>query len=191
MFNGYDPDNPDGSNQTPFPSNAQMRNDRGDGKNVFGITLTTPVSTTISYQGPNISTAWGNLSDSQCQVIRNWFSVMKDTNTNLITLLDTLSNTYLGTSGSSVDSWDSTQGCYTGGIFTGCKTSENHEIWERYLEVIDLFIKDKFGLNYKIITWSLPGSKESSCYFELNGKKYYDSEHTIFANNLAPFTSSL
>ena len=193
-FNGQDPDNPDGSGQTPFPSNSQLRDEVGNtGKNVFGIDLATPVSATISYQGPSINTPWGQLTDSDCQTIRNWFSVFKDTDSNLITLFDSLSNEYLGTTGSSVGSWDTAKGCYTGGIFTGCKTSENHEIWEKILMITNLFYKDKYGLNYQLKTWSLPGSKASQCYFndfEHSNMKYYDENFTIPANNLARFESS-
>lgn len=190
LFNGQDPTYPDG-NQVPYPTNQQMRENRGDGKNVFGIDITTPVSAKISYDGPSINTAWKDLSAAECQKIRDWFSVMKDTSTNLVVLLDELSNKYLGTTGSSRGSWDNTTGCYTGGIFTGCKTSANHEIWERILDIVDAFLKDKFGLNFKLNTWSLPGSKSSFCYFENNGKYYYDAAHTIPVNNLARFASTL
>lgn len=190
LFNGQDPTYSEG-NQIPYPTNQQMRENRGDGKNVFGIDITTPVSAKISYDGPSINTAWKDLSEEECQKIRNWFSVMKDTSTNLVVLLDELSNKYLGTAGSSRGSWDNTTGCYTGGIFTGCKTSANHEIWERILDIVDAFLKDKFGLNFKLNTWSLPGSKSSFCYFENDGKYYYDAAHTIPVNNLARFASTL
>ena len=189
MFNGQDPSSPEGS-QTPFPTNSQMRDDRGDGKNVFGILLTTPVSTTNAYNGPAINTAWGSLSDAECQTIREWYSVMKDTNTNLIEILDTLSNMFLGTSGSSRGSWNPTSQQYTGGIFTGCKTSANHEIWERYLIVTQMFYLVVAKVNYRVKTWSLPGSKDSNCWFENDGKKYYDSTFTKYANYLAKFPSS-
>lgn len=189
LFNGQDPNNLDG-NQTPYPTNDMMRLDRGDGKNVFGIALTTPVSTTINYQGPSIDTAWGSLSDSECQTIRNWFSVMKDTNTNLILALDALSNRFLGTSGSSRDSWDNDTQQYTGGIFTGCKTSANHEIWERILTVTQMYYREVCGINYNIKTWSLPGSKYSYCWFEHDGKKYYDAGFTQLVNYTAKFESS-
>lgn len=189
MFNGQDPSNPDGS-QVPFPSNNQMRNDRGDGKNVFGIDLTTPVSTTLASWGPGISTAWGSLSDAECQTIREWYSVMKDTDSNLIDILDTLSNMFLGTTGSSRGSWNNSTQQYDGGIFTGCKTSANYEIWERYIVVTQMFYKAVAGVNYTIKTWSLPGSKMSNCWFESSGKRYYDSGLTKYANFLAKFSSS-
>ena len=189
MFNGQDPSSPDGS-QVPFPSNSQMRDNRGDGKNVFGIDLATPASTTLGGWGPGIETAWGSLSDTECQTIREWYSVMQDTNSNLIDILDTLSNMFLGTTGSSRGSWNNSTQQYDGGIFTGCKTSANHEIWERYIIVTQMYYKAVTGVNYNIKTWSLPGSKKSNCFFESNGKKYYDSGLTKYANFLAKFSSS-
>jgi hypothetical protein len=140
---------------------------------------------------PQINTRWKDLTDAECQQIREWFSVMKDTSTDIIALLDELSNTYLGTTGSSVGSWDDAKGCYTGGIFTGCKTSANHEIWERYILVTNLYLKKQFGINFDMKTWSKPGSKMSACFYTKDGKKYYDANHTILANNLARFSSSL
>ena len=189
MFNGQDPSKLDGS-QVPFPTNRELRDDRGDGKNVFGKDITMPVSKTMSYQGPNIDTTWKDLSDSECQKIRNWYSLMKDTDTNLIELLDSLSNKFLGTTGKSDGSWDNAKGCYTGGLFTGCKTSANHEVWERIMSITYIYYKS-IGVNYDLKTWSLPGSKSSGCYYENNGKYYYDSAHTILVNNLARFSSSL
>ena len=190
LMNGQDPSSPEG-NQVPFPSNDQLRNDVGDGKNVFGRTLTNNVKTDIGYQAPDIDTTWAEMTDAQCQQFRDYFSVMKDTSTNLIDVLDALSNLYLGTTGSSRGSWDGTNNEYTGGIFTGCKTSCNHEIWERILLVTNRFLKDKFDLNYNLITWSLPGSKGSGCYFSYNGNQYFDANHTKRVGNLARFESSL
>ena len=188
LFNGQDPNSLEG-NQQPFPTNAQMRNDVGGGKNAFGHNLASTVKGTLGYQAPEITTAWGNLSDAECQQLRDYFSVMKDTSTNLVVLLDELSNKYLGTTGSSRGSWDGSQ--YTGGIYTGCRTSENHEIWERILMVTDMYYKDVYGYNGKLITWSLPGSKSSLCYFPYNGVNYFDAEHTKRRGNVTKFTSSL
>lgn len=129
------------------------------------------------------------LTDDDCQKIREHFSVMKDTSTGIIEILDYLSNKYLGTFGHSSGSWDDTKGCYTGGIFTGCKTSANHEIWERILQVTKFFVYENFGQDLR--TWSMPGSKYSQCYFPYNGQFFYDIEHTLHVNNLARFSSSL
>ena len=188
LFNGQDPNNIEG-NQFPFPTNAQMRDNVGNGKNAFGHNLTSTVKGTLGYQAPEINTAWGSLSDDECQQIRDYFSVMKDTSTNLIDLLDELSNKYLGTSGASRGSWDGNK--YVGGIFTGCKTSENHEIWERVLMVTEMYYKDVYGYNGKLTTWSLPGSKSSLCYFPYNGVNYFDAEHTKRRGNVTRFPSSL
>lgn len=187
LFNGQNPEHPEGG-QIPFPSNSQLREDVGGGRNVFGILLSEPVNETCGYQAPNITTCWGNLSDDECQIFREYFSVMKDSNSGVIKLLDELSNIYLGTTGSSNGSWNDDRKCYTGGIFTGCKTSENHEIWERVLEVTNKYMIEHLG--FRLYTWSWPGSKSSQCYFYKNGKYYYDSEYTLLANALAKFPSS-
>ena len=187
MFNGQNPSSPDG-NQVPFPSNDQLRNDRGDGKNVFGITLTDIVKDTIGYQAPDINVAWGSMTDAQCQQFREYFSLYGGAN-DLIVLFDTLSNKYLGTTGSSRGSWNGS--IYTGGIFTGCATSANHEVWERILEITNMLLKERFRINYNYLTWSLPGSKASHCWFEQDGKYYFDAEHTKLMNCLAKFESSL
>lgn len=187
LCNGQDPSNPEG-NQIPFPTNEQLRTDRGDGKNVFGIDLTEKTSSLIYFE--EFDVPFQDLTDDQCQSIRNYFSLMKE-NSGLLELLDTLSNRYLGTTGSSRGSWDPEKECYTGGIFTGCKTSQNHEVWERVLTLIDRFYKQEYGLNFNFYTWSLPGNKRSPFTFEKDGGKFYDAACTIHANYLAKMTSSL
>lgn len=187
MCNGQDPDNLEGG-QIPFPTNDQIRGDRGDGKNVFGISLS---DTTASlYTFAEFDVAFKDLTDKQCQTIREFYSLMKDPS-GLCKLYDKLSNRYLGTTGSSNGSWDEAQGCYTGGIFTGCKTSANHEVWERVLLVTDMFFKDQYGLNGSFQTWSLPGDKCSPFQYERDGEKFYDEACTVYANYTAKVTSSL
>lgn len=184
LFNGQNPNSPDGS-QIAFPTNAMMRNDAGDGKNVFGIALTN----TIVLEGYTSSTKWGELSDEECQTIREKYSVFK--NSSLITLLDTLSNKYLGTSGTSNGSWNDVSQKYTGGVFTDCKTSENHEIWERICEITRIYYKEQYGLNWNIWCWSFPGGNYFGKGFAYNSKYYYDSEHIKLFNMEAKFASSL
>lgn len=195
MFNGQDPEHLEG-NQEPFPTNEQLREDYGDGKNAFGFSLDENVSERLvawyDYSNPwsAFDSTWGELTDEECQIIRDTFSIMKD-NTGLLNVLDSLSNTYLGTSGSSKDSWSDELQCYTGGIFTGCKTSANHEIWERILEVTELFYKDQYSEDYKMETWSWPGPEPTPFVFEKDGKYYYDEERTKLYNYLARMESSL
>lgn len=187
LFNGQNPSSPDGS-QVPFPSNNDLRQSRGDGKNVFGKTITE----NVSFDGaqstwPVVGVAWANLTDAQCQAIRDCYSVIRDEEYGL--LLDNLSNEFLGTSGRSAGSWNGSQ--YTGGIFTGCKTSANHEIWERICLIEQRYYLKVFNLNWRFRTWSLPGAKNSKLYFESSGKYYFDRAMTQFANCLASFTSTL
>lgn len=187
LCNGQDPREPEGG-QVPYPSNEQLRADRGDGKNVFGIPLTN--TTGSLYMFSDFDVPFGELTDEQCQFIREFYSLIKDPK-GLCVLLDELSNRYIGTSGNSLGSWDDAKQCYTGGIFSGCKTSANHEVWERVLLITQMFYKDQYGLNYNIKTWSMPGDIYSPFLFESGGHYYYDEKYTVHANFLAKMPSSL
>lgn len=46
MFNGQNPEHPEGE-QIPFPTNEQISQDRGDGRNVFGIPLSQTMAETF------------------------------------------------------------------------------------------------------------------------------------------------
>jgi len=183
LFNGQNPVSLDGTQQ-PFPTNADLRVNRGDGKNVFGKVITDIVN--LGYDAPKFDVTWENLSDAQCQQIRDAFSIYKDST--LLTLMDLLSNDLLGTTGNSFGSWNGTK--YTGGIFTDSKTSANHEVWERICLIQFLYYKKYFGMNFDFAQWSLPGSRNSYLYFEDNGKYYYDREKTQLANDLGKIQSS-
>lgn len=187
LFNGQDPTKLEGT-QIEFPTNNELRDNRGDGKNVFGKNINDIVS--IGYLQPNFNyqtPTWIALTDSQCQTIRDHYAVIK--NDHIISYLDNLSNEFLGTNGSSLGSWNGT--IYTGGIFSGCKTSQNHEIWERILQIQKLWFNKYFGLNQEITEWSLPGSKNGYLYFEKDGLFYYDREKTQLANDFGRMKSSL
>ncbi|MEL3908419.1 MAG: hypothetical protein P1P64_05330 [Treponemataceae bacterium] len=164
-----------------------MRNDIGNGKNVFGFNLKDEVSKNSDI---NLNTTWKNLTDDECQQIRDMFSIYKDKSGRL-NLLDKLSNEYLGTKGSSFGSWDKNKGCYTGGIFMNAKTSCNHEIWERIIQITKLFYKELYNADFEFKTWSWPGDPHSPFKFEKDGKFYYDDKCTKLYNYLAPFTSSV
>ena len=191
LLNGQDPDHPEGE-QLPYPTNDQMRLDRGDGKNAFGYDLTEPcyiaLNKTSVFFLSNLETAWGDLTDRQCQKLRESFSIMKD-HSGLLRILDELSNTYLGTSGASAGSWSEKEGCYTGGIFTGCRTSANHEIWERILQATRLHFRELYWI--KPVTWSMPGGDRSAFFFSKDGQLWYDEACTLRYNYLAPMVSSL
>lgn len=184
LFNGQDPQKPDGSGQTPFPSNDDLRVDIGNGFNVFGRKL----SDKVEYDFID-NCSWNELTDVQCQAIRDRFSVFKDTE--LLGTLDLLSHRFLGTNGLSKNSWSDEKGCYTQGVFTGCKTSENHEIWERIFLIQDHLLKEmKLGLD-RIVTWSWPGSRSSNLTFGDDVVRYYDHEMTKLKNNSSRIYSSL
>lgn len=188
LFNGQNPSSPDG-NQIPYPTNAQLREDAGNGRNAFYMLLTSTVNSGIANSPLNSSVTWGDLTDEQCQSLREYYSVLK--NPTLSTLLDSLSNKYLGTSGTSAGSWNSNTGKYTGGIFTGCATSANHEVWERILELVQCYYKDKFSLNWNLQCWSWPGEYYFGKGFKTSDLSYYDPEMTIDYNMNARFESSL
>lgn len=183
-FNGQDPSSLDGA-QTPYPTNAMMRENAGSGKNAFDI----PLTDSVNLDGCSVTSTWGALTDAECQAIRDSFSVLK--NAIFAPLIDNLSNKYLGTTGRSVGSYDSATGKYTHGIFTGCSTSENQEVWERILSIMQMYYKDQFGVPFNFKCWSLPGT--NSFYYGLayNGKKYFDVDHTKLFNMNSRFTSSL
>lgn len=183
-FNGQDPASPDGP-QTPYPTNSMMRDDAGSGSNAFGQSLTA----NVSLDGCSVTSKWGSLTDEECQTIRDTYSVLK--NPTYAPLLDGLSERYLGTSGRSAGSFDSDTGKYTGGIFTGCATSDNHEVWERILTIVQMYYKDWFGLNYNFECWSLPGTNYFGLGLVSGSSKYYDPAHTKLYNMNARFESSL
>ena len=183
LWNGQNPSSLDGT-QTPFPTNDDFRADAGDGKNVFGKTLTANVNI-----GGVSGVTWANLTDAQCQTIREHYSVMK--NPTMSVLLDTLSNKYLGTSGTSAGSYDSNAGKYTGGIFTGCATSANHEVWERILELISRYNKEELNINWDMYTWSRPGSEVSNLRVTYDSASYYDPDHLYLESPQTRFVSSL
>lgn len=194
--NGQDPAHPDG-NQVPFPSNDQMRKDRGDGKNVFGFGLEAPTGNRIKtydygksdWKLKAAATPWGQLTDEECQEIRDHFAVYGNA-FGMLDRLDELSNRYLGTTGKSRGSWDAKKGCYTGGVFTGCRTSANHEIWERTLELMRAYMRDLHRKDFAFETWSWPGRYNSPFLFRKNKRTYFDEQCTKPANALSRFESS-
>lgn len=193
LFNGQDPAHLEGS-QKSFPTNEQLRNDWGEGKNAFGFFLSESCDVQLSdwnnygHEWTAFDTAWGDLTDEECQYIREYFSIICD-DSGMLDVWDELSNLYLGTSGSSKGSWSDKYQCYMGGIFTGCKTSANHEIWERILQITGDYYESKCGV--RPVTWSWPGSIPSPFVFYRDGKYYYDEDCTILYNYLAKMPSSL
>ena len=188
LFNGQPNSGGDGG-QAGFPLNYDFTEDVGGGKNRFGYTLTDHVTGVASVLGLADS-MWASLDSSNCQQIRNHYSIFA--NSDIITYLDTLSNEFCGTSGSSVGSWSAEDSMYTGGIFTGCKTSENHEIWERLCEIQKKYYRHHYGLNQPLTEWSMPGGNQHQLYFDRqdDAYNYYDRDTTKLWNDWAEFTST-
>ncbi|MBR4889058.1 MAG: hypothetical protein IKU17_07930 [Clostridia bacterium] len=195
MCNGQDPANCEGS-QEPFPTNAQLREEWSNGKNAFGFDLDEHVSQSRDWvilhcvDWSVYDLPWKELTDEHCQQMRETFSIYKDT-TGMLDKLDVLSNRYCGTTGSSRGSWSEKDGMYTGGIFTGSKTSCNHEIWERILQVTEAFYRKEYSEELRFWTWSFPGAARSPFDFEKDGKHYFDPECKWLRNYLAEFSSSM
>lgn len=195
LMNGQDPAHPDGD-QEPFPTNAQMRDDRGDGCNAFGFPLADSVDVQLSdffdygrKRWSAFEATWGKLTDAQCQTIRSYFALYGNPN-GYLDVLDTLSNRYLGTTGHSRGSWDAAKGCYAGGLFTGCRSSANHAVWERIVRLTKAAYRAQYRQDFKFATWSWPGSIPSPFLFRKDGRAYYDAACTLSANTLARFASS-
>ena len=195
LCNGQAPESCEGP-QEPFPTNAQLRNPWSDGKNAFGFDLEQHVSQSRNWQSLHCvdwsiyDLPWKDLTDEHCQQMRDTFSIYKDSS-GMLDKLDILSNRYCGTVGSSRGSWSEKDGMYTGGIFAGSKTSCNHEIWERILQVTEAFYREEYSEDIRFYTWSFPGAPRSPFVFEKDGKKYYDLEYKWLRNYLAEFPSSM
>lgn len=195
LINGQDPAHPEGG-QVPFPSNAQLREDRGDGCNAFGFRLADSVDVQLSdffdygrRHWSAFSATWGGLTDAQCQTIRNYFSLYGNPN-GYLAVLDGLSNRYLGTAGSSRGSWDAEKGVYTGGLFTGLRSSANHAVWERIVRLTQAAYRDQYRKDFAFSTWSWPGSIPSPFRFVKDGLVYHDAACTLPANTLTRFPSA-
>ena len=199
LCNGQDPEHPEGS-QVPFPSNEQLRDDAGNGRNAFDYDINRKVTKSNRWEYKRYSsngvdlgafdTEWKNLTDEQCQQMRDAFSIYKNTS-GILETFDELSNKYCGTSGRSRESWDDEKQCYTGGIFSGCRTSCNHEIWERIMVITGEMYHEAYSAGFSFRTWSWPGSPWSTFVFWDGGKRYYDPEHTKPNSFLSPLESSL
>lgn len=170
-----------------IPSNDDMRKDIGNGKNIFNIPVNkrikdSPIQQPVSIGISDIENkTWMTLTDEDCQKIRNYFSVWNDGSLNY---LDELSAIFCGTTGSSKapDSWNGKE--FIKGIFTDCKTTSNHEIWDRMIEIQTQWYTKHYNLKSAPTNWSLPGGQRCSAllYFK-NKKRYFDKECSIPANS--------
>lgn len=204
LYNGYDPNHPDGSNQQPYPSNDDMRCDRGDGCNAFGLPLDSKVDYLNLFHDSNVlnwiplafesplserpDITWEELTDEHCQRIRNHYSLICDDK--LCGFLDELSAEFLGTYGYSKGSYDTSKGCYTRGIFTNCTSSANHVVWERIGYLQRCYQRKYNHLKNDCITWSMPGARSGDLFYEKQGVKYYDKVHTMPVNVLAKMANA-
>jgi len=176
------------------PSNDDLRLDRGDGRNVFHSPLHEKISESSGVQsfsriGLADDVTWGTLTDEDCAKIRSYYGVWG--HSDIMAYLDELSARYCGTKGSSTDpdSWNGT--AFTKGIFAGCRTTGNHEIWERLLEIQQRWYTDHFRLDAPPTNWSQPGGERCPCLlYSHNGKRYFDPACTILANHYGKLTSS-
>ena len=168
-----------------YPRNEHFNMDRGDGCNAFGLNLETVVPSAFG-----VKKKWKDLTDADCQIIRESHSVFKHPKFSL--LFDNLANHYLGIEGLSSDktNWNGQE--YTKGLFAGCKTTQNHEVWERIQQITQKYYEEQFGLPNYLLTWSLPGG-DYNLYFQdpKSGLLFYDSDFRKNANDLSRFESSI
>lgn len=175
------------------PTNNDLRGDRGDGRNVFNSPLNQRVmdASVQSFNQIGIAdnSTWETLTDEDCRKIRSYYGVWG--HSGILAYLDELSAHYCSTAGSSkdTDSWNGT--VFTKGIFAGCRTTCNHEIWERLLNIQQRWYTDHFQLDTPPTNWSQPGGERCPCllYYH-DGKRYFDPACTILANHYGKLTSS-
>jgi hypothetical protein len=169
------------------PSNDDMRKEQGNGRNIFNTPLDQKVKDSITQSFARIGISdpdnktWRTLTDEDCQKIRNYYSAW---NGGALKYLDEQSAIYCGTTGSSKapDSWNGKE--FTKGIFTGCKTTCNHEIWERLVAIQRQWYAKYYNLKTPPTNWSQPGGQRCPCLLYCKeGKRYFDRECTILANH--------
>ena len=169
------------------PANDEMRKDQGNGRNAFNTPLDQKVKATIQQSFARLGLSdpdnktWRTLTDEDCQKIRNCYSVW---NGGGLDYLDKLSAIYCGTTGSSKapDAWNGR--VFTKGIFTGCKTTCNHEIWDRLVEIQQHWYTQHFNLKAPPTNWSQPGGQRCpGLLYYKNGKRFFDRDCTILANH--------
>lgn len=204
------------------PTNDDLRVERADGTNEWGhdvdLTVDATLGTTLRDSWLNLSadigaTAWKNLTDADCLAIRKSvgiFGMPLDgaTDQKVLEMLDFLSERYCGTTGISVDNYitrtPNTLGGVDpdpdhrilGGIFQGASSTQNHEIWERALIIIEAYKREFEGLTKAQITWGYPGGMGVGLLYkevfpESIYGRYLDKEHTILSSGFAEFTSSI
>lgn len=204
------------------PTNDELRVARGDGTNAFGhlvgSTLNATIGSTfvISYLQQAASfglKTWAGLTDDDCQVFRTYLSFYKcpDDYQNgqyILQTLDILSERYCGTTGQSVKDDYTTRtpntasGNYPSvgdamlyGIFQGCTTLNNHEVWERLQTIIKEYHHEVYCLPHNLNFWATPGGSDPGMlYFPVSGgsstPRYFDRDHLKLANGFSKFTNS-
>lgn len=191
-----------GDGQTCWPPDDHFNENPGRaGYNYFGKLLTEQIGgiNLINQIEPagspyhiESTVTWAQIAASATykQYFRNAYSVfttaydggyynLAGVKCTLIQLLDEYSNLFLATTGSSVGSYNVGTGKYTGGIYTGCATSANHEIWERVIEIKVKFLQYYFGLTQNVFEYSIPGSPSNPLhYIHTDGIHYQTVLHS-------------
>ena len=170
-----------------FPTNDEMRKDQGNGRNIFNTPLDQKMKDSQIYKFDKVGISdpenrtWRTLTDADCQRLRDYYSVW---NGGVLEYLDKLSAEFCGTTGSSKDpgAWNGKE--FTRGIFTGCKTTCNHEVWDRLVEIQRQWYTKYYHLKTPPTNWSYPGGPHCPdlLYFK-DGKRYFDRECTILASH--------
>lgn len=181
------------------PSNDDLRRDRGDGCNAFHSPLDERIRDSSSQSYPFIGlehpeeVTWGSLTDGDCDLIRQYYGIWgcAEAHGSLLVYLDELSARYCGTEGESKDpgSWNGVE--FTRGIFAGCRTTSNHEIWERLLDIQQRWYTDNFHMAAPPTNWSQPGGERCPCLlYYRDGHRYADRECTIPGHHYGKLVST-
>ncbi len=203
--------NADGRN---YPSNDDMRADRGDGTNEFNHPLTETVEDSLgtSYVtswlkvGAAVYTKqWQNLSDANCDTIRQYMSAFTipldpQNGQQVLEALDYLSNRYCGTTGTSVYGGDYTaprtpntadgqpvtgENPIVGGVFQGAYTTRNYEIWRRIAIIIKEYKEEVLGIKKTLKYWTSCGGGHPGLLYHPTGAETYKRYYDTAHNNLA------
>jgi len=205
------------------PSNADFRVERANTTNEFGCIITDTVDESwgssmrdgwLLLSAEIGATAWEDLTDAQCQSIRESlaiFTLPLDGQGEQLVLetLDILSARYCGTTGTSVYEGDYTSiripntvnglapsesNRIVGGIFQGASTTCNHEVWERVLTIDEQYKREFEYLNIRQTAFGSPAGAAANMLYhgqEVLDIAYQDRDRTKLATGASKHTCSI
>lgn len=162
---------------------------------------------------------WADLSDSNCADIRTSISIFRRPTSSyqgnynkMLEFLDYLSNKYLGTTGygripvggldnptitnglptyTDVINWNEGETAIAGGIFQGCSTTQNHEIWERIFQLHNKYHSGIFGRTINKTHYGIAGGITNELFYKGGTYRYTNSALTNKPSIFTKYYSSL